>query len=80
MATATLLAPIMMLHGKIDRKSNVYFRELNHKQVVQTWTRHEDYQPTEAEQANRKAFGQRFGTMRKKTKANLSSPTSLAGH
>jgi len=66
MAQATLMYPFATLQGNLDDKGKLYSRLLNGKLIVQHKPNRKNHIPTPAEAANRRSFGARFGTARKK--------------
>ena len=66
MSKVTFIDPIAGMHGKLSEKSNTYIRQINGKFITQRCPDRSNHVATEAEAANRRAFGAKYGTGRKK--------------
>lgn len=65
MAFATLIRPFTELRGTLKNHDKVYTRMLNGKCVIQSKPNRSSHVPTPAETANRRRFGEIYGTARK---------------
>lgn len=66
MSEVKFVDPVAGMHGKFSEKSKTYVREINGKFITQHCPDRSAHVATEAEAANRRAFGAKYGTGRKK--------------
>ena len=66
MSTVKFIDPIAGVHGKLSGESNTYIRKVNGKFITQRCPDRSNHVASEAEAANRRAFGAKYGTARKK--------------